>query len=67
MIKDLKNSSLLRINQVLELIPVSRTTFYKGISIGKFPKPIKLGKCSFWHINDIKKAIAEMKKERDNA
>ena len=35
---------LLRLNEVLTLIPVSRASFYEGIEKGHYPKPLKVGK-----------------------
>lgn len=34
---------LLRLKEVLRLIPVSRATWYAGIKSGRFPKSISLG------------------------
>jgi predicted DNA-binding transcriptional regulator AlpA len=49
---------LLRINQVLELIPLSRTAWYNGIRSGLFPQPIRLGSRSvFWRLSDIERLI----------
>ena len=33
----------LRLTQVLEIIPVSRSSWWKGCKTGKYPKSIKLG------------------------
>lgn len=49
---------LLRLKEVLSLIPVSRSTFYSGVSVGRFPAPIKNGKISFWRSEDIAACIA---------
>ena len=50
---------MLRIDRVLELIPVSRVTLYRMIKAGQFPKPVKLGGSSAW-------SNAEVRKWRDN-
>ena len=34
---------ILRINEVLRLVPVSRATLYRLIRRGEFPKPVQLG------------------------
>jgi prophage regulatory protein len=45
---------LLRLHQVLQVIPISKSTWYAGIKSGKYPEPIKLGgKLSFWKAEDI--------------
>jgi len=51
----------LRLKQVLQLIPISKTAFYDGIQSGIYPKQVKLGKrSSAWKISDIRKLIAEI-------
>lgn len=48
------NMRRLRLNEVLKLIPVSRSTFYAGIKAGIYPKPIKLGaRISVWKTSEI--------------
>lgn len=48
----------LRINQVLELIPVSKSTWWAGVKSGKYPKQVKLSKnITAWRFIDIKKYI----------
>ncbi len=45
---------LLRIRQVLEIIPVSKSTWWQGVKDGKFPAPIKLGpRTTCWHEADV--------------
>ena len=45
---------LLRIKEVLNLIPVSRATWHIGVKSGRFPKPIKLGvRIAVWPEKDI--------------
>ena len=43
------------------IIPVSRSSRYKGIAEGKYPKPVKLGeRMSAWRVEDIRKLIDEL-------
>jgi prophage regulatory protein len=36
------------------IIPVSRSSWYKGIAEGRYPKPVKLGeRTSAWRVEDI--------------
>jgi predicted DNA-binding transcriptional regulator AlpA len=47
-------NSLLRLPQVLALIPVSRSTWWAGCKSGRFPKPVKIGpRTSAWRGSDI--------------
>ena len=50
---------LLRIKEVLNLIPVSRSTWYIGVKSGRFPRPIKLGvRIAVWPEKDIFELIS---------
>ena len=54
----------LRLPQVLKIIPVSRSTWYRGIKSGIYPKPVKLGlRASGWR----KEAIQACVQQLDNA
>lgn len=45
----------LRLNQVLERIPVSKRTWYRGMREGRFPTPVKLGpRTTVWRVEDIR-------------
>jgi len=40
------------------LIPVSRSTWWAGVSSGRFPKPVKLGpRITAWRVEDIRELI----------
>ena len=41
--QNIPNNALLRLPQVLALIPVSRSAWWAGCKSGRYPKPIKLG------------------------
>ncbi len=46
--------SLLRLRQVLNLVPVAASTWWAGVRTGKFPKPVKLGpRTTCWKARDI--------------
>jgi prophage regulatory protein len=49
-----KNLVFLRLPQVLKRFPVSKSTWWKGIREGKYPKPVKLSeRTSAWRESDI--------------
>lgn len=57
-------SGFIRLQQVLELIPISRSAWYAGIQEGRYPKPVKLGsRASAWAVEDIDKLIQRLKQE----
>ncbi|GAB6175583.1 hypothetical protein JCM16814_04740 [Desulfobaculum senezii] len=44
----------LRLHEVLEIIPVSKSTWWAGVKSGRFPKGIKLGtRIVAWREEDI--------------
>lgn len=52
---------LLRLKDVLELIPVSKSTWWDGVKKGKFPESIKLGeRTTCWRESEI---LALMQRE----
>lgn len=52
---------LLRLPDVLALYPVSRSSWYSGITTGQYPKPLRLGKRTVaWRQSDIEAAIRAM-------
>lgn len=65
--KEAQYNKLLRIDEVLLLLPISRAAFYRGIQEGKYPKPVKDGWCSFWFRSDIQNIIAKLKEKRGRA
>lgn len=45
---------LLKIGEVLKIIPVSKSTWWKWLREGKAPQPIRLGtRCTFWKYSDV--------------
>lgn len=40
------------------IIPVSKSTWWNGIKVGRYPRPVKLGeRCTAWRIEDIRALI----------
>ncbi len=51
-------TGFLRLTQVLKLIPVSKSTWYRGMKLGIYPPPVKLGlRASGWKLEEIKSCI----------
>lgn len=58
---NLPKMGFLRLPQVLDLIPISKSSWWLGVKTGKYPKPIKLGrKISVWRVEDIKNLISNL-------
>lgn len=51
---------LLRLPQVQELFPMSVTTIYKLIREGEFPRPIKIGRNSFWKQTEVEDYLSSV-------
>lgn len=50
----------LRLKQVLEVFPVSKSSWYEGQKAGKYPSPVKLSPgVSAYRTRDIRKLIEE--------
>ncbi|WP_228028055.1 helix-turn-helix transcriptional regulator [Chitinibacter fontanus] len=53
--------SLLRLPEVLAIIPVSRATWYAGIKTGRFPAQVKLGlRIAAWRRSDIESLLSSL-------
>lgn len=51
---------LLRLPQVLARFPVSRSSWYKGIKEGRYPRQVKLGeRMSGWRKSDIDRLVGK--------
>lgn len=51
-------SGFMRLDQVLQLIPVSKATWWNGCRSGLFPKPYKLApRITAWKVSDIRNCI----------
>jgi prophage regulatory protein len=51
---------LLRLREVQQRIPYSRSSIYLKISLGEFPRPVKMGKRAVaWREADVEKWMAE--------
>jgi predicted DNA-binding transcriptional regulator AlpA len=48
------STGFLRLPQVLDIIPVSRSSWWRGCKTGRYPKPVKLGpRTTAWRAEDI--------------
>jgi predicted DNA-binding transcriptional regulator AlpA len=55
----LPETGYLRLPQILEIIPVSKSTWWKGCSSGRYPQPTRaLGeRITAWKVEDIRALI----------
>ncbi len=60
----LRQDRLLRLTQVLKIVPVSKTTIWAWVKQEKFPKPFKLSpRCTVWKENDVLEFVRELNNE----
>lgn len=53
-----KRECLLRIHEVLQRLPISRTSLYDGIKVGLYPAPVRIGKRTVaWRESEIDRLI----------
>lgn len=53
-------TGLVRLPTILNIIPVGKTTWFKGMKSGRFPKPVKIGRMSAWRVEDIRELIEKL-------
>ncbi len=52
--KQNEGGRLIRLREVLDIIPVSKSTWWEGVRTGKFPQPVKLGeRLTCWRLREI--------------
>lgn len=53
-----QTKGFLRLPQVLELFPISKSAWWAGVKEGRFPKPVKLTeRTTAWRVEDIHQLI----------
>ena len=64
---DNMKEKLLRLPQVLEILPISPATWWKGVREGRFPSSIKLGpRTTCWKESDIMALFGKVAQRREN-
>ncbi|CAK7038018.1 MAG: hypothetical protein DELT_00653 [Desulfovibrio sp.] len=52
------STGFLRLPQIMELVPISKSSWWQGCKAGRYPKPIKLGpRTTVWRAEEIKAFI----------
>jgi len=54
---------LLTLKEVVEIVGFKKSTIYKFIKKGKFPRPLKFGKSSRWTKSEINEWINNLKQK----
>lgn len=54
----LPETGFVRLATVLQIFPVSRSTWWAGVASGRFPKPVRLGpRTPAWRVEDVRLLI----------
>jgi predicted DNA-binding transcriptional regulator AlpA len=60
-INSLPETGFVRLPQVLRVIPLGKTSWWKGVKSGRFPKPVKLSaRCTAWRAEEIRALIQRL-------
>lgn len=61
-----KGISFVRIESILERIPISRSSWWAGCKSGKYPKPIKIGpRTTAWRMSDINALLEKLNSQTE--
>ena len=58
--KEINNFKLISVKEAAKLMAISRRTLERLVSAGDLPRPLKIGGCSRFRINDITGYIEKM-------
>jgi predicted DNA-binding transcriptional regulator AlpA len=54
-------TGFLRLSQVLNFVPISKSAWWEGCKTGRFPKPVKLGpRTTAWRAEDIVALVKQL-------
>lgn len=66
-IKQLPESGFVRLPQILDVFPVSRSSWWSGVKSGRYPQSVKLGaRTTAWRADDIRNLIESIQSSGDN-
>lgn len=54
------DSGFMKLSDVLKVIPISKSTWYRLSQAGIFPKPFKLGRTALYRVKDIENIISRI-------
>lgn len=61
------STGFLRLPQIMELVPISKSSWWQGCKAGRYPKPIKLGpRTTVWRAEEIKAFIERVSDQQQS-
>ena len=62
----LPDEGYVRIQQILKVIPIGKSSWWAGVKSGKYPQPVKLGpKTTAWSVSSIRELIEELSQKSE--
>lgn len=60
-IGSLPESGFVRLPTILQILPISKSTWWNGVNEGRFPQPVKLGpRTTAWPVEQVRKLINDL-------
>jgi prophage regulatory protein len=62
----LDDDACVRLPTVLRVYPVGRTSWWRGVAAGRYPRPVKLSpRVDAWRAGDIRQLLARRREEAE--
>jgi predicted DNA-binding transcriptional regulator AlpA len=55
-----EGKAFLRLTDILNALSIGKTSLYRGIREGIYPKPVRHNGCSLWAVEDIRQLISDI-------
>ena len=66
MATNISSTGFLRLPQILEIFPISKSAWWQGCRTGRYPLPVKLGpRTTVWRVEDIRAFIENAGREKE--
>lgn len=60
----LPDTGYMRLTEILRVLPICRTTWWKGVKEGRYPKGVKISeRVTAWKVEDIQALIEKLNRE----
>jgi len=60
-INTIPEMGFMRLKQILQIIPISKTQWWAGVKEGRFPQSVKLGpRTTCWRVDDIRNLVEQL-------
>lgn len=65
--RDLPATGFVRLPTILAVYPIGRSSWWKGVREGRFPRGVKLGpRTTAWRVEDVRRLIESTRLEEAN-